>query len=289
MLTDSRKQKFNPHEGIEEIHDRIVGTLKKFFKEAGQTKAVLGLSGGIDCAVTAALAVEALGAENVTGILMPSEFSSIHSVCDAVDLANNLNIQHYTIPIEKIYNRMIREVEVFFEDKKAWDNTQENIQARIRGTILMAYSNRNGAMLLNTTNKSELSAGYGTLYGDLAGALMVIADIYKMQVYEMAAFINRERTIIPVSTITKAPSAELREGQKDSDSLPDYAVLDQTLYMLNECGMTEEQILQEGVEKALLDKVLKLRRGSAFKAHQLPPVIKVTQKPLLDRSKWVEL
>ncbi len=289
MLTDSKKHIFNPNKGIEEIHDRIVGTIKKFFKETGQTKAVLGLSGGIDCAVVAALAVEALGSENVTGILMPSAFSSMHSICDAVDLANNLNIKHYTIPIEKIYNRMIKEVEVFFEDKNAWDNTQENIQARIRGTILMAYSNRNGAILLNTTNKSELSAGYGTLYGDLAGALMVIADIYKMQVYEMAAFINRERTVIPISTITKAPSAELREGQKDSDSLPDYAVLDQALYMLNECEMTEVQILQEGVDEALLNKVLKLRKASAFKAHQLPPVIKVTQKPLLDKSKWIEL
>ncbi len=289
MLTDSNRHIFNPQEDIETVHDRLVASIRKFFKDSGQTKAVLGLSGGIDCAVTAALAVEALGSENVTGILMPSAFSSMHSVCDAVDLANNLNIKHYTIPIEKIYNRFIREVEVFFNDKNAWDNTQENIQARIRGTILMAYSNRNGAMLLNTTNKSELSVGYGTLYGDLAGALMVIADIYKMQVYELAAHINRERIIIPVSTITKAPSAELRPGQKDTDSLPDYAVLDSALYMLNECDMSAEEIEARGIDKAIVERVLKLRRGAAFKVHQLPPVIKISEKPLLDKSKWFEL
>ncbi len=289
MLTDSKRHTFNPQEDIEAIHDRLVASIKKFFNDAGQTKAVLGLSGGIDCAVTAALAVEALGAENVTGILMPSAFSSMHSVCDAVELADNLNIKHYTIPIEKIYNRFIREVEVFFEDKNAWDNTQENIQARIRGAILMAYSNRNGAMLLNTTNKSELSVGYGTLYGDLSGALMVIADIYKMQVYEIAALLNRERTVIPISTITKAPSAELRPDQKDTDSLPEYAVLDPALYMLNECGMSVEEITARGIDKAIVERVLKLRRGAAFKVHQLPPVIKISEKPLLDKSKWIEL
>ena len=175
-----------------------------------------------------------------------------------------------------------------FEGDFHWDTTQENLQARIRGTILMLYSNRHGALLLNTTNKSELSMGYGTLYGDLCGALMVIADLYKTEVYELAAYINRERELIPLSTITKAPSAELRDGQKDTDSLPPYDVLDPVLYSLNEGGRSAEQILQEGVDKALVERILRLRRAAAFKVHQLAPEIKISSCPLLDRSKWVE-
>ena len=273
---------------ISGIHSRIISTVRDFFAKAGSSRAVIGLSGGIDSAVVAALAVEALGKDNVTGILMPSSYSTIHSVGDAVTLAENLGIKYHIVPISTIYDRFMKEAEPLFEGDFHWDTTQENLQARIRGTILMLYSNRHRALLLNTTNKSELSMGYGTLYGDLCGALMVIADLYKTEVYEMAAYINREQEIIPASTITKAPSAELKEGQKDTDSLPPYDILDPVLYSLNERGKSAEQILQEGADKELVEKIIRLRKAAAFKGHQLAPMIKVSTAPLLDRSKWVE-
>lgn len=272
---------------IEEIHATLVSSLREFFAKSGQKKAVLGLSGGIDSAVVAALAVEALGKENVCGILMPSQFSTLHSLTDAVDLANNLDMKHLVIPIEKMYNRVIKDLAPIFDGDNSWDNTQENIQARIRGMIVMAYSNRHGALALNTSNKSELAMGYGTLYGDLAGAVMVIADIYKIQVYDLARYINRERTIIPISTITKAPSAELRHDQKDTDSLPEYALLDPVLHALIEEGKSKEELLEEGVDEALIDRILTLQARSAFKVHQMAPVIKVSDKPIHYPEKWV--
>lgn len=272
---------------IEEIHATLVSSLREFFAKSGQKKAVLGLSGGIDSAVVAALAVEALGKENVCGILMPSQFSTLHSLTDAVDLANNLDMKHIVIPIEKMYHRAIKDMAPIFDGDNSWDNTQENIQARIRGMIVMAYSNRHGALALNTSNKSELAMGYGTLYGDLAGAVMVIADIYKIQVYDLARYINRERTIIPISTITKAPSAELRHDQKDTDSLPEYALLDPVLHALIEEGKSKEELLEEGVEEALIDRILTLKARSAFKVHQMAPVIKVSDKPIHYPEKWV--
>ena len=180
---------------IEDIHSRIIRTIRDFFAQAGMSRAVLGLSGGLDSAVVAALATEALGKDNVTGILMPSSWSTVHSVNDAVTLADNLGIRYHIVPISTVYDRFMKETEPLFEGDFHWDTTQENLQARIRGTILMLYSNRHGALLLNTTNKSELSMGYGTLYGDLCGALMVIADLYKTEVYELAAYINREREL----------------------------------------------------------------------------------------------
>jgi NAD+ synthase (glutamine-hydrolysing) len=251
------------------------------------TKAVLGLSGGIDSAVVAALAVEALGKDNVHGILMPSQFSTLHSISDAVDLANNLDIKYDIISIEKIYNRFMHDISPIFNKNHSWDNTQENLQARIRGTIVMAYSNRNGALALNTSNKSELASGYGTLYGDLAGSLMVIADIYKTQVYELAGLINCDREIIPHNTMVKAPSAELRTGQKDIDSLPDYSVLDPILYALIEERKSPKLLIMEGIDKNALVKVLKLRKKNSFKAFQMPQIIKVSERPLLHKSKWV--
>lgn len=278
---------FNPEHNIDMIHDALVSSLRRFFNNAGMTKAVLGLSGGIDSGVVAPLAVEALGAENVTGILMPSSFSSLHSIADATELADNLGIKHYIIPIADIYERFMKEIDQIMEGDHSWDNTQENLQARIRGTILMAFSNRKRALLLNTSNKSELSMGYGTLYGDLSGALMVIADIYKLQVYALARYINSEREIIPFSTISKAPSAELREGQKDTDSLPDYSILDPILYQLNEMGMSAEEVIAAGAEKEVVEKIVRLRKAAAFKGHQMAPVIKISEKPLLDRSKWI--
>ncbi len=278
MLSDSR---------IENVHDILVEGLRRFFGQAGMKKAVLGLSGGIDSAVVAALAVRALGKENVTGVLMPSPFSTLHSVNDSIELANNLGIETFIVAIDKIYERVIKETEPFFHGDFHWDTTQENIQARIRSIILMTYSNRNSALLLNTSNKSELSMGYGTLYGDLSGALMVIADLYKLEVYELAEYINCDREVIPVSIIRKAPSAELHEGQKDSDSLPEYHQLDPILYSLNELGKTREQILQEGKDGKLLDRILTLRERAAFKGHQLPPFLKVSTKPVLHESKAI--
>jgi len=270
-----------------EIHDAIISSLKSFFRDNGVETAVLGLSGGLDSAVVAALAVEALGNENIHGILMPSPYSTLHSISDAVDLCNNLCIKYDVIPIEKIYYRFMRDIAPIFGGNFQWNVTQENLQARIRGTILMAYSNRNGALLLNTSNKSELSCGYGTLYGDLAGALMVIADIYKLQVYKLAGYLNREEEQVPVHTIGKQPSAELRDGQKDTDSLPDYSVLDPVLCALNDDGKTPEELISEGIDAALVDRITTMKAKAMFKTHQMPQIIKVSDKPLLDKSKWV--
>lgn len=272
---------------IDAIHDKLIASLRGYFVKAGRKKAVLGLSGGIDSAVVAALAVEALGKENVCGIMMPSPFSTLHSLTDAVDLANNLDIKYLVIPIEKMYGRILKDLNPIFGGDWSWDTTQENIQARIRGLIVMAYSNRKGALVLNTSNKSELATGYGTLYGDLAGSLMVIADIYKVQVYDLARYINRNGTIIPLSTLTKAPSAELRENQKDSDTLPEYDELDPILYNIIEGGMGREELIKWGIDGALVDKVLSLMSKSAFKIHQMAQVIKISEKPIHDPTKWV--
>ena len=278
---------FSDKINIEYAYDTIVRGLKKFFSDCGVTRAVIGLSGGIDSAVVAALAVKALGKENLHGFMMPSEFSTLHSIQDAVDLADNLEVEYNVIPIGKIYNKFMKELLPVFGPDNKWNVAEENLQARIRSTLLMAYSNKFDALVLNTSNKSELSVGYGTLYGDLSGALMVIADIYKTEVYELAEYINRERRIIPRSTLTKAPSAELREGQKDSDSLPDYPLLDSILYSLNEEGKSYQTLLSEGIDSHVLDRVLDLIGRAKFKLMQIPPVIKVSDKPLADKSKWI--
>lgn len=270
----------------EDIHDLIIESLKKFFTSAGKTKAVVGLSGGIDSAVVLSLGVRAFGKENVTAILMPSPFSTMHSVSDAVELAENLGVAYKIVPIEGIYNKYVKELTTLF-GKDPKQITIENLQARIRGVILMAFSNQNDALLLNTTNKSELAMGYGTMYGDLCGAVMPIADLYKMQVYALAHFINSDKCVIPDSTMTKAPSAELSENQKDSDTLPEYHILDPILYELIEGGKSDSDLLSEGVSRELLDRISSLRKAAAFKVHQLPPVIKVGSSPLLPENKWV--
>ena len=272
---------------IGEIRSRLVKGIQDYFEGCNMQKAVLGLSGGIDSAVVAALAVEALGNENVHGIMLPSEFSTLHSIQDAVDLADNLGISYNVIPISDIYNKFMKGLEDVFKDRREWSVAEENLQARIRGTILMAYSNKFSALLLNTSNKSELCTGYGTLYGDLAGAIMVIADLYKGDVYELAYDINCEREIIPISTLTKAPSAELRPGQKDSDSLPDYELLDPILYAVNEGGKTYAQLKEEGFDKGLLDRISSLTGKSAFKIHQIPPILNISNAPVVYREKWL--
>ena len=272
---------------IDILYGNLVKGLSQFFHSQGKEKAVLGLSGGIDSAVVMAIAVEALGKENVHGILMPSPFSTLHSVTDAVELAGNLGVKHSIVPIEAIYNRYLKELDALFGcDLKSV--TSENLQARIRGDILMAYSNNTGALLLNTSNKSELAMGYGTLYGDLCGAIMVIGDVYKLQAYNIARYINSNKLIIPESTITKEPSAELRDNQKDSDSLPKYSILDPILHALLEEGKTPEELIESGAERILIDRIVKLNKNSAFKIYQLPPVLQIGNYPLLPDNKCIK-
>jgi NAD+ synthase (glutamine-hydrolysing) len=277
-----------PSLAIADVHDLLVGKIQKYFESAGMKKAVLGLSGGIDSAIVAALATDALGAENVHGILMPSEFSSLSSVTDSIELANNLGISYDIVPIEKIYKRAMVEMIRFFELGK-WSVAQENLQARIRGTILMTWSNRFNALLLNTSNKSELFTGYGTLYGDLCGAMMVIADLYKVQVYELSHHENERhgREVIPEAILTKAPSAELRPNQKDSDSLPEYELLDPVLHGLCEEELTPDQVIARGTDAALVERVVKLKKGAAFKVLQIPPVLTVGTHPIVPAFKQI--
>ena len=277
-----------PTREVAEIHALLVGKIRNYFTSAGKKRAVLGLSGGIDSAIVAALAVDALGAENVHGILMPSQFSSLSSVTDSIELANNLGISYDIVPIEKIYKRAMIEMIRFFELGK-WSVAQENIQARIRGMILMAWSNRFDALLLNTSNKSELFTGYGTLYGDLCGAIMVIADLYKVQVYELSRYENTlyEREIIPEAILTKAPSAELRPNQKDSDSLPEYELLDPVLHALCEEELKPEEVIARGADAALVERVVRLKKGAAFKVMQIPPVLTVGDHPIVPEFKQI--
>ena len=272
----------DPSREISDVHDLLVWKIRDYFSGAGLKTAVLGLSGGIDSALVAALAVDALGAENVHGILMPSEYSSLGSVTDSVELANNLGIQYDIIPIEKIYKRAMIEMIRFFELGK-WSVAQENLQARIRGTILMTWANRFNALLLNTSNKSELFTGYGTLYGDLCGAIMVIADLYKLQVYELSHYENKlhQKEVIPESILTKAPSAELRPNQKDTDSLPPYEQLDPVLYALCEGEKSPEEVIADGVDAALVERIMRLKKGAAFKVMQIPPVLTVGDHPIV--------
>ncbi|MBQ6072285.1 MAG: NAD(+) synthase [Bacteroidales bacterium] len=277
-----------PSLAIADVHDLLVGKIQQYFASAGMEQAVLGLSGGIDSAIVAALAADALGAEHVHGILMPSEFSSLSSVTDSIELANNLGISYDIVPIEKIYKRAMIEMFRFFELGK-WSVAQENLQARIRGTILMTWSNRFNALLLNTSNKSELFTGYGTLYGDLCGAMMVIADLYKVQVYELSHYENtlHGKEVIPESILTKAPSAELRPNQKDSDSLPEYELLDPVLHSLCEEELSPEEVIARGTDAALVERVVKLKRGAAFKVLQIPPVLTVGSHPIVPPFKQI--
>ena len=277
-----------PTREIAEIHALLVGKIRNYFETAGKKRAVLGLSGGIDSAIVAALAVDALGADNVHGILMPSQFSSLSSVTDSIELANNLGMSYDIVPIEKIYKRAMIEMFRFFELGK-WSVAQENMQARIRGMILMTWSNRFDALLLNTSNKSELFTGYGTLYGDLCGAIMVIADLYKVQVYELSRYENtlHEREVIPEAILTKAPSAELRPNQKDSDSLPEYDLLDPVLHALCEEELTPEEVIARGTDAALVERVVRLKKGAAFKVMQIPPVLTVGDYPIVPAFKQI--
>lgn len=259
------------------IHEALVLGLKDYFRKLGFSKAILGLSGGIDSAVTAVLMQRALGAENVRALLLPSQFSSDHSVDDARQLAENLGIEYDIIPIGETYEKYDAILKPYFQDLP-FDVTEENIQARIRGTLLMAFSNKFGHILLNTTNKSEMAVGYGTLYGDLCGGLSVIGDIYKTEVYDLARWINREAEVIPENTISKPPSAELRPNQKDSDSLPEYEVLDPILYHYIEERKSPQDIIELGYDAALVRRILRLVNINEFKRYQTAPVLRISKK-----------
>lgn len=266
-----------PKDKIALIHDALVMGLRDYFQKLGFKSAILGLSGGIDSALTAALAVAALGKENVYGVLMPSQFSSGHSVDDARALANNLGISHTTIPIKETYEAFMHLLSPHFADMP-FNVTEENIQARCRGTLLMAMSNKFGHILLNTTNKSEMSVGYGTLYGDLCGGLSVLGDVYKTDVYRLAAYVNRNGAIIPENSIQKPPSAELRPNQKDSDSLPDYDILDKILFQYIEQRQGPKELIEMGFDETLVKRTLRMVNVNEFKRHQTAPVLRVSGK-----------
>ncbi|PYQ31893.1 MAG: NAD+ synthase [Acidobacteria bacterium] len=261
----------------EEIARGLILGLRDYIRKCGFTSVVVGLSGGIDSAVTAAIAVEALGAQHVTGIAMPSQFSSQHSVDDARFLAKNLGIAFHMVPIGNVYTPYERAMEKLFGENK-FDTANENVQARIRGNILMAWSNRTGAMVLSTGNKSEIAVGYCTLYGDMCGGLALLGDVYKTMVYKIAHWLNREREVIPRSTITKAPSAELRPNQTDQDTLPPYDVLDGILKLYIEEWKEVDAISAAGFDRALVERILKMVDTAEFKRRQAAPTIRVSEK-----------
>ena len=276
-VSSSRQNKIRKKEKIEMIYQALVLGLKDYFGKLGFKKAILGLSGGIDSAVVAVLAADALGADNVRCILLPSQYSSDHSVNDARILAENLGAQYDIVPIESIYGAFMEELDIHFRGLH-FGLAEENLQARIRGTLLMAFSNKFGNILLNTSNKSEAAVGYGTLYGDMNGGLSVIGDLYKTEVFELANYINRNKEIIPNNTITKPPSAELRPDQKDSDSLPDYDILDRILFEYIEEQKSPKEIEEMGFDPKLIARILRMVNINEFKRYQMPPVLRVSDK-----------
>lgn len=262
---------------IGQVHDALVLGIKDYFTKMGFTKAILGSSGGIDSAVCLALACKALGNDQVRSVLMPSQFSSSHSVNDAEQLSMNLGNPFDIIPVENIYNSFLNELKPVFKGLP-FGIAEENIQSRSRGNMLMAIANKFGYILLNTSNKSELATGYGTLYGDMAGGLAVLGDCYKLQIYALANYINRDKEIIPVNIINKAPSAELRHGQKDTDSLPEYDILDKILYQYIERRQGSTEIKAQGFDVALVDRILKMVNMNEYKRNQFCPIIRISPK-----------
>jgi NAD+ synthase (glutamine-hydrolysing) len=262
---------------IAQIKRALILGIRDYFFKMGFTKAIIGSSGGIDSAVTLALACEALGKDNVRAILLPSPYSSGHSVSDAEQLSRNLGNPYDIIPIREVYEALLHTLQPIFKDLP-FGLAEENLQSRTRGNILMGLANKFGYILLNTSNKSELSTGYGTLYGDMAGGLSVLGDVYKGQVYALARYINRNSQVIPANILEKAPSAELRPGQKDSDSLPDYDILDKILYQYIERRQGPKEIIAMGIDEALVGRVLRLVNSNEYKRNQFCPIIRVSCK-----------
>jgi NAD+ synthase (glutamine-hydrolysing) len=268
---------YDPNLNIKGIHTALVHGIKDYFTKMGFTKAILGSSGGIDSAVTLALACEALGKDNVRAVLMPSPYSTEHSVNDAVKLSENLQNPYDIIKITQVYEAFLSTLRPIFKDLP-FSIAEENIQSRSRGNLLMSIANKFGYILLNTSNKSELATGYGTLYGDMAGGIGVLGDCYKLQVYSLAEYINRDKEIIPGNIIHKAPSAELRPNQKDADSLPEYSMLDKVLYQYIERRKGPSEIKELGFDAAIVDRILKLVNSNEYKRNQFCPIIRVSPK-----------
>jgi len=267
-------------DAMTQMHQALLLGVRDYVLRNACTQVVLGLSGGIDSAVVAALACEAIGSEHVLGVLMPSCYSSDHSIADAEALAANLGMQTITLPIEApraAVDGLLAETFAAWDMSEA-DVTEENIQARIRGLLLMAISNKSGRMLLTTGNKSEMAVGYATLYGDMAGGFAPLKDVYKTQVFALARHINRHQELIPENSISKPPSAELAPDQQDSDSLPDYAVLDDILQSYIELGQGVASIVQHGYDVALVERVVRMLYIAEYKRRQAPPGVKITQK-----------
>jgi NAD+ synthase/NAD+ synthase (glutamine-hydrolysing) len=281
-----------PATSEEEIFRALVLGTADYARKCGFREVLLGLSGGIDSALTAVVAAEAMGRDRVLGVLMPSPYSSRGSVEDSLALAANLGIRTLTLPIEPLMQAFDHTLAAPFEGRRR-DVTEENIQARVRGNLLMALSNKSGALLLTTGNKSELAVGYCTLYGDMSGGLAVIADVPKTRVYEVAAWVNREREIIPAAVITKAPSAELRENQTDQDSLPPYDVLDDILERHIERYQSADEIVAAGFDEPVVRRVLDLVRTAEFKRRQAAPGLRISERAFgtgwrmpVARAKW---
>jgi NAD+ synthase (glutamine-hydrolysing) len=262
---------------VELIHQALVLGIRDYFGKMGLKSGVLGLSGGIDSAVTLALASEALGASSMRVLLMPSQYSSDHSVTDALKLAEKLGVRYDVVDIRSIFSAFTESLSDLFKGRQP-DLSEENIQARIRGNLLMAVSNKFGNILLNTSNKSEAAVGYGTLYGDMSGGLSVLGDVYKTDVYRLAAYINRNEEIIPLNTIVKPPSAELRPDQKDSDSLPEYDILDKILFNYIELKKSVTEIIQLGINEQVVVKTIKMVNQNEYKRYQTPPILRVSSK-----------
>jgi NAD+ synthase (glutamine-hydrolysing) len=262
---------------IEQIYQAVILGIRDYFYKSGFSRAILGLSGGIDSAVVCALAAEALGPENVMAVLLPSRFSTDHSLKDAEDLVANLGCKSETIPIKSVTEAFETALEPQFQNLP-FNIAEENIQSRSRAILLMAMCNKFGYILLNTSNKSEAAVGYGTLYGDMCGGISVIGDVYKTQVFELARYINREREIIPENSIIKPPSAELRPDQKDSDSLPEYDILDKIIceYVEHRCSSAE--IIRMGYDEATVRRTIKLINLAEHKRYQTPPILRVSPK-----------
>ncbi len=264
-------------DSIDTIHDALVLGIRDYFEKMGFSKATLGLSGGIDSAVTLVLAQRALGSENIRVLLLPSQFSSQHSIDDAVNLVINLNIKYDIINIANTFNAMKDSLSDIFGNLPE-DLAEENIQARIRGTLLMALSNKFGHLLLNTSNKSEAAVGYGTLYGDMSGALGVLGDVYKTEVFALARYINKDKEVIPENSIIKPPSAELRPDQKDSDSLPEYDILDKILFQFIEGHKSAKEIIALGFDQNTVNRTIRMVNISEYKRYQSPPILRVSSK-----------
>nr|MBP9187258.1 NAD+ synthase [Bacteroidia bacterium] len=277
VITPLQASTQNNNNHIANVHDALVLGIREYFFKQGFKKATLGLSGGIDSAVVLALAAKALGPENVRAVLLPSQYSSTHSIDDALALAKNLGTPYDIINIENTYQTIIDTLNPYFNNLP-FDIAEENLQSRSRGVILMALCNKFGYILLNTSNKSELAVGYGTLYGDMCGGISVIGDLYKTEVYELANFINLTEEIIPINSITKAPSAELRHEQKDSDTLPEYEILDAILGLYIELTKSPKEIIALGFEQDLVKRVLRMINTNEWKRAQAPPVLRVSGK-----------